>query len=63
MSIVLRFKPRVRGSKLASKSYDVTAQNKAFFYIDFYVIEILSMPVIIVNSNHAFEAYMVNDST
>jgi hypothetical protein len=39
---------------------DLTTQNKAFLFINFYIIETLYIPVTIVNSDHAVEASMVN---
>ena len=35
---------------------DLTTENNAFFFIDFYIIETLYIPVTIVNSDHASEA-------
>jgi hypothetical protein len=42
---------------------DSTAQNNAFFifiFFDFYIIEMLYIPVTIVNSDHTVESPMVN---
>jgi len=44
----------------AAKKWDLTAQNNAFLFIDFYIIERFYIPVTIVNSDHAVEASMVN---
>ena len=42
-----------------AENCDLTAENNAFFKIDFDIIETLYIPVTIVNSDHAAEAYML----
>ena len=44
---------------IESENCNLTAQNSAFIFIDFYIIETLYIPVTIVNSDHAVEASMV----
>ena len=39
---------------------DLTAQNSAFVFIDFYIIETLYISITIVNSDHAVEAPIGN---
>jgi len=44
-----RLRPHVKGSKaLPAENYDLTAQNNRFFFIDFYIIGTLYIPVTIV---------------
>ena len=48
---------------MGAGDYDLTAQNTSnayIFFIDFYIIQTLYIPVTIVNSDHTVEATMVN---
>ena len=47
-------------AKSPSEICDLTAQNSAFVFIDFYIIETLYISITIVNSDHAVEAPMGN---